>query len=137
MSYVAGFFSSFFNAAFDRNVMTIDAYDWLRRTGANPPDDGSPDACEGAAARPFLYEGTFAHEWQHLLQSYVGGETTWVNEGLSDWVQTLTGYVDPSQQIDEAEYNSHIQCFTGLLSVPTDYNQLPREDSGPENSLTW
>lgn len=137
LSYIAGFFSSFFNAAFDRNVMTIDAYDWLHRTGANPPDDSSPDPCEGAAARPFLYEGTFAHEWQHLLQSYVGGEATWVNEGLSDWVQTLTGYVDPSQSIDEPGYDSHIQCFTGFLAEFTQYNQTPRETSGPENSLTW
>jgi hypothetical protein len=137
LSYIAGFFSSFYNAAFDRNVMTIDAYDWLHRTGANPPDDASTDPCEGAAARPFLYEGTFAHEWQHLLQSYVGGESTWVNEGLSDWVQTLTGYVDPSQQIDEPEYDSHIQCFTGFLAEFSQYNQTPRETSGPENSLTW
>lgn len=137
LSYIAGFFSPFFNDAFDRNVMTIDAYDWLHRTGANPPDDASPDPCEGAAARPFLYEGTFAHEWQHLLQSYVGGETTWVNEGLSDWVQTLTGYVDPSQSINEPEYDSHIQCFTGFLAEFTEYNQTPRETSGPENSLTW
>ena len=137
LSYIAGFFSPFFNAVFDRNVMTIDAYDWLHRTGANPPDDASPDRCEGAAARPFLYEGTFAHEWQHLLQSYVGGEATWVNEGLSDWVQTLTGYVEPGQQIDEPEYDSHIQCFTGFLAEFTPYNQTPRPKSGPENSLTW
>lgn len=137
LSYIAGFFSSFFNAAFDRNVMTIDAYDWLHRTGENPPDHSSPDPCEGAAARPFLYEGVFAHEWQHLLQSYVGGESTWVNEGLSDWVQTLTGYVDPSLSIDEPGYDSHVQCFTGFLAEFTQYNQTPRETSGPENSLTW
>jgi len=137
LTYIAGFFSSFFNDAFDRNVMTIDAYDWLHRTGSNPPDDSSPDPCEGAAARPFLYEGTFAHEWQHLLQSYVGGEATWVNEGLSDWVQTLTGYVEPQQSIDEPGYDSHIQCFTGFLAEESQYNQTPRENSGPENSLTW
>ena len=44
---------------------------------------------------PHLYEGTFAHEWQHLLQYYTDPiETTWLNEGLSDFAQTLTGYVD-------------------------------------------
>lgn len=137
VSYIAGFFSSFFNAAFDRNVMTIDAYDWLHRTGPNPPDHPSTDPCLGASARPFLYEGTFAHEWQHLLQSYVGGETTWVNEGLSDWVQTLTGYVDPSLSINESGYDSHVQCFTGFLAEFSPFNQSPRESSGPENSLTW
>src|SRR5690606_18367589 len=35
VTYVAGFFTSSFNEYFDRNVMTIDGYDWLHRTGAN------------------------------------------------------------------------------------------------------
>src|SRR5687767_12991904 len=38
-SYIAGFFSSTINALMDRNVMTIDAFDWLHRTGANPPHE--------------------------------------------------------------------------------------------------
>ena len=38
-TYIAGFFYSVFNELLDRNVMTIDAFDWLHRTGANPPDD--------------------------------------------------------------------------------------------------
>ena len=33
-SYVAGFFSSAFNEYLDRSVMTIDAFDWVHRTGA-------------------------------------------------------------------------------------------------------
>ena len=43
-TYIAGFFSSQFNELLDRNVMTIDAFDWLHRTTANPPDepDGRP-----------------------------------------------------------------------------------------------
>lgn len=137
ISYIAGFFSSLFNAMFDRNVMTVDAWDWLHRTGANPPDDPSDAICESSPARPYLYEGTFAHEWQHLLQSYIGGETTWMNEGLSDWAQTLTGYVDPSLPITDQEYDSHVQCFYGFLSQQTSSNPNPRENSGPENSLTW
>ena len=96
-SYIAGFFSSQLNDLFDRNVMTIDAFDWLHRTGANPPNDPVPgNNCTSAPARPFLYEGTFAHEYQHLLERYEDGdEVNWVNEGLSDWAQTLTGYVNP------------------------------------------
>src|SRR3954452_15057685 len=38
-TYIAGFFSSQFNDLVDRNVMTIDAFDWLHRTTANPPDE--------------------------------------------------------------------------------------------------
>ena len=41
-SYIAGFFSSQLNTLFDRNIMTIDAFDWLHRTGANPPHEPVP-----------------------------------------------------------------------------------------------
>ncbi len=43
-TYIAGFFYSTFNYYLDRNIMTIDAYDWLHRTGANPPDDSNDPA---------------------------------------------------------------------------------------------
>ena len=70
-SYIAGFFSDQLNEALDRNIMTIDAFDWLHRTGASPPDEPVPgNFCTSAPARPFLYEGVFAHEYQHLLESY-------------------------------------------------------------------
>jgi len=134
-SYVAGFFSSAFGLFFDRNVMTIDAFDWLHRTGDNPPHEPTDDLCTSAPARPNLYEGVFAHEYQHLLLSYVDpAETTWLNEGLADWAQTLTGYVDPTIPITELGYDSHVQCFLGWLGVETDVNPIPR-DGGPENSL--
>jgi hypothetical protein len=135
-SYVAGFFTSAYAFYFDRNTMTIDAFDWLHRTGANPPHEPTTDPCTSAPARPFLYEGVFAHEYQHLLESYEDpGETIWVNEGLSDWAQTLTGYVDPSIPITDLGSDSHVQCFLGWLGVQTEFNPIPR-DGGPENSLT-
>jgi hypothetical protein len=136
-SYIAGFFSGQLNDFFDRNVMTIDAFDWLHRTGANPPNEPIPgDNCNSAPARPFLYEGVFAHEYQHLLEHYEDGdELNWINEGLSDWAQTLTGYVDPSLPITNLGFDSHIQCFLGWLGVQTPANPNPR-DGGPENSLT-
>ena len=136
-SYIAGFFSSQLNDLFDRNVMTIDAFDWLHRTGANPPNEPVPgNNCTSAPARPFLYEGTFAHEYQHLLEHYEDAdEVNWVNEGLSDWAQTLTGYVNPAIPIDHIGFDSHTQCFLGWLGVQTPANPNPR-NGGPENSLT-
>ncbi len=135
-SYVAGFFSPSYLGLVDRNVMTIDAFDWLHRTGDNPPHEPTTDLCTSAPARPNLYEGTFAHEYQHLLLSYVDpAEGNWINEGLADWAQTLTGYVDPTTPIDTLGYDSHVQCFLGWLGVQTDVNPIPR-DGGPENSLT-
>ncbi len=136
-TYVAGFFSSTVNALLDRNVMTIDGYDWLHRTGANPPNEPSTDLCTNAPARPFLYESVFAHEYQHLLESYADPEeVNWVNEGLSDFAQTVTGYVDTSKPITSPSYDSHIQCFLGYLSVATPTNTIPRKQCGPSNSLT-
>lgn len=136
-TYIAGFFYSVFNEYVDRNVMTIDAYDWLHRTGATPPNEPSTDLCLNAPARPFLYESVFAHEYQHLLEYYEDpDELNWINEGLSDYAQTLTGYVDPSLPITDIDFDSHIQCFLGYLSQQTEANPIPRADCGPENSLT-
>jgi hypothetical protein len=138
-TYIAGFFYSVFNEYVDRNVMTIDAYDWLHRTGANPPDDSAEQAyvdcsqAQGATrpygvSRPHLYEGTFAHEYQHLLEYYEDpAEVSWVNEGLSDWAQTLVGYVDPSTPPDAPGADGHLACFQGFQ---------PPNFGGPENSLT-
>jgi hypothetical protein len=134
-SYVAGFFADVYGIYFDRNVMTIDAWDWLHRTGANPPHEPSADPCTSAPARPFLYEGVFAHEYQHLLESYEDpGETIWVNEGLSDWVMSYVGYEDRSLPVTEIGFDSHTQCFLGWLGVVTDANPLPGV-GGPEQSL--
>jgi hypothetical protein len=135
-SYIAGFFSSGVNGFFNRNVMSIDAFDWLHRTGENPPNEPVPgDNCTSAPARPFLYEGVFAHEYQHLLRSYVDpAETTWQNEGTSDTAIVLTGYSDPTAPIDDVHFDSHIQCFQGFLGVASPANPNPR-DGGPENSL--
>ncbi len=135
-TYIAGFHSSQFDELFDRNVMTIDAYDWAHRTGANPPDEPTADLCTSRPARPFLYESTFAHEWQHLLHYYTDpAEAIWLNEGMSDFAQTLTGYVDASKTVFERGADSHIFCFQGFGSVQTPFNPNPRNCGGPENSL--
>lgn len=137
LTRIAGFFSSGLNELFDRNIMTIDAYDWLHLTGADPPHEPSTDPCTNAVGRPFLYEGVFAHEYQHLLEYYEDpGETNWVNEGLSDWAQTLTGYVDPSRPVTAKGFDNHIHCFSGFLRQASTFNPIPRLASGPENSLT-
>ncbi|MCW2782279.1 MAG: peptidase immune inhibitor [Marmoricola sp.] len=138
-TYIAGFFYSVFNEYVDRNVMTIDAYDWLHRTGATPPNDTADPAYIACAQsqgstrayggpQPHLYEGTFAHEYQHLLEYYVDSdEVSWVNEGISDWAQTLVGYVNNDHSPDVAGADSHIACFDGFQ---------PPNFGGPENSLT-
>ncbi|MGB8956433.1 MAG: hypothetical protein WCC10_13750 [Tumebacillaceae bacterium] len=87
-SYIAGYFSPTISDFSDRNVMTIDAYDWKNRMGSD-------------ATRPFAYEGTFAHEFQHLLHRDTdSAEENFVNEGLSDFAQYLVGYGHSQGHVD-------------------------------------
>jgi len=136
-SYIAGFHSSGLNELFDRNIISIDAFDWLHRTGANPPHEPvAGNNCTSAPARPFLYEGVFAHEYQHLLHYYADpGEVTWVNEALSDFAIDVTGYDFPTRPVTQIGFDSHLHCFMGNLITQTDANPNPR-GGGPENSLT-
>ncbi len=136
-TYIAGFFSGQFNDLLDRNVMTIDAFDWAHRTTANPPDAATSDPCTSRPARPLLYEGTFAHEYQHLLHHYTDpSEVNWVNEGLSDFAESLVGYGDATRTVFQSNSQSHIYCYQGFGTVLTPYNPNPRACGGPENSLT-
>ncbi|MGH3756934.1 choice-of-anchor J domain-containing protein [Actinophytocola sp.] len=135
-TYIAGFFSSQFNELFDRNVMTIDAFDWEHRSGADPADAPTDDPCTSRPGRPRLYEGVFAHEWQHLLHYYTDPfEGNWINEGLSDFAQSLVGYVDGNLTVFDRGNDSHLICFQGFGSVQTPFNPNPRDCGGPENSL--
>jgi hypothetical protein len=136
-SYVAGFFAPVFNQLTDRNVMTIDAYDWAHRTGANPPNDPSPDLCRSRPAHPFLYESTFGHEWQHLLESYQDpNEVTWVNEGLSMFAEALDGYTDTRRNVTQPGAQPQLLCFQGYGTVKGPANPNPHPCGGPQNSLT-
>lgn len=136
-SYIAGFYYSVFDDYFDRTVMSVDAFDWLHRTKANPPHAPTTNPCTSAPARPFLYESVFAHEYQHLLHHYTDpDEVNWVNEGLSDFTEVITGYANLSKHVDEMGYESHTNCYLGWVSVfHVDWNPIPRA-CGPENSLT-
>jgi Immune inhibitor A peptidase M6 len=124
-----GIYSSAVDDLFDRNIMSIDGFDWLHRIGARPPHQPSPgDRCADAPAWPRLIEGVFAHEYHHLLEHHEDpDETDWLDEGLAEWARSLTGYADPDRPVTEVGYDKHTQCFLG---------NLPELDGGPENSLT-
>jgi len=135
-TYIGGFFSSQYNDLFDRNVMTIDAFDWAHRTGANPPHEPTTDPCTNRPAKPFSYEGTFAHEWQHLLMSYTDpNEGVFLNEGISDFAMALTGYSNGNKTVAELGGDSHLYCYQGYGGVVTTYNPIPRDCNGAQGSL--
>ena len=120
-TYIAGFFSSPVQRAArpqrhdDRRVRLAAPH----RRPTRPTS--RPTTCAPAGRRgPFLYEGTFAHEYQHLLQYYQDpNEVSWVNEGLSDFALTLTGYVDATTTVFQQGRRSHIYCYQGFGTVQT------------------
>jgi len=86
-SYVAGYFSASENAENNKNMFHIDSYDWINRVG---PDGG----------RPYLYEGVFAHEFEHMVHFDVDpDEPSWVDEGLADLAGYLCGYGQPNSHL--------------------------------------
>ncbi|KKL95060.1 hypothetical protein LCGC14_1858410, partial [marine sediment metagenome] len=87
--YVAGYFSSAENAMNNKNMFHIDSYDWAHRCGT----PANPWFVDDASARPNLYEGTFAHEFEHMVHFDVDpDEPSWVDEGLADLAGYLSGY---------------------------------------------
>jgi hypothetical protein len=78
--YVAGYFSWGEDAMYNKNMIHIDSFDWANRIGPN-------------VARPYLYESTFAHEFEHLIHNDIdAGEESWIDEGLADLAPYLCGY---------------------------------------------
>jgi len=83
-SYIAGYFSVSENSVNNKNIMHIDSYNWEDRTGPG-------------VARPYLYEGVFAHEFEHLIHFDIDpDEPSWVDEGLADMAGYLCGYGHPN-----------------------------------------
>jgi len=88
-SYVVGYYSPTIEYYYDRNIIHIDCFDWKNRTGAD-------------SARPYVYESTIAHEYQHLLHDDLDSdEDTFINEGCSMYAEVLCNYGSPWGHINE------------------------------------
>ncbi len=105
--YIVGFYWSYFERQFDRNIISIDSADWENRVG----DD---------AARPNLYEATVAHEYQHLIHDdYNPEDDTFMNEGCSMYAEPLCGY-----PIDWGSINSFLATPDNSLTVWGDQGNI-------------
>ncbi|MEX0984315.1 MAG: hypothetical protein WD096_04625, partial [Actinomycetota bacterium] len=81
-SYIAGFYSSFHQALFNRNIFFLDSAPWGIGLGADALDQ-------------YLVEGIFAHELEHLIMhDYDADELSWIDEGLADLAIFLNGFGD-------------------------------------------
>jgi hypothetical protein len=113
--YIAGFYSSSFEAYFDRNVMTIDSHQWYRRTGPEGSTWDSevvPGLTYPPVDRENLYESIFAHEYQHLVHAdHNPDDPSWMNEACSNMAEPYCDY-------------------------PIDYGQVQRFLFTPDNGLT-
>ena len=89
-SYIAGFFWGALNNCDDgfcRNMMFIDTYDWEDRLGSD-------------VSHPYLYEGTVAHELEHLIHNdHDSDEVSWIDEGMADLAIYLNGFGHPDSHV--------------------------------------
>jgi len=88
--YTVGYFWSSLNEDIDVNAIFIDSYNWKdRMTGDDAP--------------PYLYPGTIAHEFEHLIHHDVDGdEEGFVDEGMADLAeQFIYGTVTTASHIGE------------------------------------
>ncbi len=110
-SYIAGYFSASESTDNQKNIMHIDSYDWARRTGPDAP-------------RPYLYEGTFAHEFEHLVHfDQDPDEPSWVDEGCAELSAFLCGYGHPDRHIDDYFFYHPITALTYWGNSLEDYGQ--------------
>ena len=94
--YIAGYFSSGLNDLLQLNGIFVDSYNWKDRTGVNTT----------TPSLSYLYEGTVAHEFQHLIHSDVdANETDFINEGMAEIaMQFLYGSKVTASEIGEYLY---------------------------------
>jgi len=98
--FIMGYYSYYVSNLNDANIFHMDTYQWWRRLG-----DPTPPLRDGLSPLPFQYEGTFAHEFQHLIHRDVDfDEYSWVNEGCSTLAEYVCGYGFSPGHISEYLY---------------------------------
>lgn len=80
------------------------------------------DSNEGVSGSNFNLLGTAAHEYQHLIHfNYDRNEETFLNEGLSEWAETMNGY--PSRSVlyltNPFEYSQPLFTWRGSEPIST------------------
>jgi hypothetical protein len=95
--FIEGYYWGYIAQTYVANVIHIDTYQWFRRQGPTP-SGAAPYVVTypPALCRPYEYEGTFAHEYQHLIHRDLDNfELSWVTEGCSGLAQVICGYGFP------------------------------------------
>ncbi|UPM42960.1 immune inhibitor A domain-containing protein [Halocatena salina] len=126
--FTSGFYSSVIERRIDRNVLTVDTYDWDSRLGSMdaPWRPDTNESTNTSEASVHAIEGTVTHELQHLIHDdHDPNETTWINEGMSEYVEYAAGYGFPQNHIDAFEKrpnNSLVEWGDqGAINILSDY----------------
>ena len=107
--YVGGYFDATVDDTENLNAVFVDSFDWPNGTGPG-------------GSVPYLYEGTVAHEFAHLIQHDVNpDEELFAEEGLCELAtQFLYGVTATSAEIGEYLYY-HRDSLTNWNSELYDY----------------
>ncbi len=93
--FIEGYFWSEIARVFNTNAFHMDSYQWWRRQGGSPPmiDPLTGYDYSFLSVHAWEYEGTFAHEFQHLIHNDVDpDELSWVDEGMATLAEWICGY---------------------------------------------
>jgi len=105
--FIMGYFWSYVSELFDSNIFHMDTYQWWRRAGT------PTETHYGLSPLPLQYDGTFAHEFQHLVHYDVDSdELSWVDEGCATLAEWVCGYGFSPGHISEYLLNHHLDELT-------------------------
>ena len=105
--FIMGYFWSYISELFDSNIFHMDTYQWWRRAGT------PTESYFGLDPLPLQYDGTFAHEFQHLVHYDVDpDELSWVDEGCATLAEWVCGYGFSPGHISEYLLNHHLDSLT-------------------------
>ncbi|UCC19534.1 MAG: immune inhibitor A [Promethearchaeota archaeon] len=115
--FTIGYFWSYASETNNANIFHMDTYQWWRRQGVEYPGYPYP---YGLGYLPLQYEGTFAHEFQHLVNYDVDAdELSWVDEGCSMLAEWICGYGFSPGHISEYliwHWDDSLTFWQGYLS---------------------
>ncbi len=118
-SYVAGFFSSNYNYYYDRNIIHIDSWRWWQRLGTEGTQ-WFDERADLIVNRPYVYESTTAHEFQHNIHDDVQYyDALFMNEGCSMYAEYLCEY-----GIDDGYLNAYFATPDNSLTLWGDQGDI-------------
>ncbi|MFQ6125273.1 MAG: hypothetical protein ACE5R6_11815 [Candidatus Heimdallarchaeota archaeon] len=118
--YVVGFYSSLYTVDYyKRNMIQIDNWRWWQRLGPEG-HQWYPEHPKLTVTRPYVYESTVAHEFQHNIHhDWNPADPSFMNEGCSMYAELVSGY-----GIDPRYFNSYFATPDNSLTVWGDQGDI-------------